>query len=100
MTDKEEKCKIMMDKTRVLGFEFTENSRSRIVFDLLRILRTHPSYSKSKFMNRLSHLLNAQTLSGQNVEYVLSELHSAEGDEFAELASAFVGGLLLLKVKP
>lgn len=93
----ESKNKKILYAIAQLDWNITENYRSRIVFDLLKMLKAQ---SKTKFLSSLNYLLAAQSFRpSPSLEYILSSLNDAEGDEFLELASAFVGGLLLVKCK-
>lgn len=81
----------IMKKVQELPWDFSESSRSRAVFDLLRILRSH---NKARFMTYFQHLLMSHRIEGEKLNDVLSSLHNAEGEGFEELASACISGIL------
>ena len=87
--------KDLMVAIQSIRWNFTENYREKLIYDFLRVLSTN---SKSHFMVRLIYLINAQNVDSGKATNILKLFNDREGEDFAALASVFVGSLLTIDV--
>lgn len=97
MDDNKKEAEKFFNSVKFLGWSFTENYRNRMVFDLLKILKSN---SKSKFLCRVNYYICANSLNvSEKVEVVLKQLNTTEGEEFRKLANSFISGLMCVACK-